>query len=249
MPQERAPIAAVVFDLDDTLYPEGEYVRGGYRAALRLLADKLGRDHPVWTAPEPPDAWLWNRFLSFCRTGQFLPGFTGGAFDALNARYHLGLDKARIEELVAAYREHSPDIRPYDGMPETLGILRTDYCLGILSDGFLPPQRLKLEALKVERFFDAVLFTEELGRSAWKPSPEGFEVVARRLDVSHAACAYVADNPAKDFVAPNRLGWRTIQYLRPGQVHAGNPAPEGGAPQVRVHLPCELVAALRSPRT
>ena len=50
-------IQAVVFDLDDTLYPERDYVRSGYRVVARHLAGMLKRD-------EPMDTWLWKRFLS-----------------------------------------------------------------------------------------------------------------------------------------------------------------------------------------
>jgi putative hydrolase of the HAD superfamily len=52
------------------------------------------------------------------------------------------------------------------------------------------------------------------------------------LGPAREACAYVADNPAKDFIAPNRLGWRSVQLLCPGQIHSANAAPKGGQPQV-----------------
>jgi hypothetical protein len=56
--------------------------------------------------------------------------------------------------------------------------------------------------------------------------------------------AYISDNPSKDFVAPNRLGWRTIQLAYPGQVHAHLPAPEGGRPQFVARLPGEVYQIL-----
>ena len=143
------------------------------------------------------------------------------------------------------YRSHRPTIRPYEGAAELLGRLHADYRLGLLSDGFLPAQQLKLEALRLGRFFDAVVFTEELGRDAWKPSPTGFEAVAKKLGAAHESCAYVADNPAKDFLAPNALGWRTVQVLRPGQVHAQKPAPPDGRPQRIARDGGKLVQALR----
>jgi hypothetical protein len=34
----------------------------------------------------------------------------------------------------------------------------------------------------------------------------------------------VADNPAKDFVAPHRLGWRTVRVRRPDSLHADVPS-------------------------
>ncbi len=55
--------------------------------------------------------------------------------------------------------------------------------------------------------------------------------MSRRLGVPAAACVYVADNPAKDFVAANALGWRTVLVKRPDALYADCPAPEGGRPQ------------------
>ena len=57
--------------------------------------------------------------------------------------------------------------------------------------------------------FDPVLFTDERGREYWKPHPWAFEQVMR----AHPAAVrffYVGDNPAKDFIAPNGLGWTTV---------------------------------------
>ena len=98
--------------------------------------------------------------------------------------------------------------------------------------------------MKLRRFFDAVVFTEELGREFWKPSPRGFELIRESLSVPHEACVYVADNLTKDFVAPNALGWRTIQYLRAEQVHSGLAAADGGQPQQIVRSPGALWEAL-----
>lgn len=224
------PARAVVFDLDDTLFPERRYVRSGYAAVGRCLRERLGTD-------EPYEQWLWRRFQT---------GRAGGAFDALNEHFSLDLNQDAVEELVEVYRTHRPDIRPFPGATHLLAMLhQQSHRLGLLTDGYLPAQRLKLDALKIGRFFDAVVFTEELGRDAWKPSTKGFELIRERLGVDHERCAYVADNPAKDFVAPNRLGWRTVQLRWWGQVHADNPPAEGGEPQhVACHLE-ELRSALR----
>ena len=228
MPETKRDILAVVFDLDDTLYPEREYVRSGYVAVAEHLREATGRS-------ERFEDWLWRRFLT---------GRTEGAFDELGRHFGLDLSRAKIAELVAVYREHAPAIRPYGGIGGMLGRLHAEFRLGLLSDGFLPAQRLKLQAVKLERFFDAVVLTEEMGRQAWKPATAGFEAIRRQLDVPHEACVYVGDNPAKDFVAPNQLGWLTVQYLRPAQIHAHKPAPDGGDPQIIVNSAGRLWTAL-----
>lgn len=221
---------AVVFDLDDTLYPERRYVRSGYRAVADALREALKTD-------EPYGRWLWRRFES---------GRSNRAFDALNEQFALGLSEQQIARLVAVYRGHAPDIRPYEGAAELLADLRGRVRLGLLSDGPLPAQQLKLDALALGECFDAVVWTDELApdRRAWKPSPLGFEAISASLAVAPASCAYVADNPAKDFVAPNALGWRTVRVVFSGQVHGrAAPAP-GGEPTATVRSWAQLRRAL-----
>ena len=228
MSDQTPKTRAVVFDLDDTLYAERDYVRSGYRA----VGEHLRRSQAA-IEDQDPAGWLWDRFLS---------GRTDGAFDALSEHFALGLSESQIGELVEVYRSHRPDISPREGIDRLLDGLAGRKRLGLLTDGFLPAQQLKFDALGLADYFDAVIFTESLGpdRKYWKPSPEGFEITAERLAVSHRACCYVADNPAKDFVAPNALGWRTIQLLLPEQVHSHKPAPEGGEAQTVVRSVEEL---------
>ena len=230
MALDNAALRAAVFDLDDTLYPERQYVLSGYCAVAEHLRASLKRTERL-------EDWLWDRFQR---------GLCRDAFQAASEHFRLGLDAAGVERLVRVYREHRPRIWPYPSVAEFLGRLHDRFRLGLLTDGFLPAQRLKLQALGIERFFDAVVFTDQMGRECWKPSAAGFERVRELLDVPHEACAYVGDNPSKDFIAPSALGWRTIRWAHPGQVHADKPAPEAGRPQTVVHLPGELYEALLS---
>lgn len=230
-----APPQAIVFDLDDTLYPERQYVRSGYLAVAKHLKQTTG-------CKEDIAQWLWDRFLS---------GQAAGAFDALNEHFRLRLSAGEISRLITLYREHRPCIKLRDGIQDLMKALTDNHkTLGIVSDGFLPAQRYKFEALGIERFFPThhIIFTEELGqnREFWKPSPKGFELLAQRMNAPHASCCYVGDNPSKDFVAPNGLGWQTVQLLLEDQVHSHKPAPPQGQPQHVVHSVQELQRFLLS---
>src|SRR5207249_9586322 len=78
----------------------------------------------------------------------------------------------------------------------------------IISDGPLAAQQRKVEALGLQAWFDPILLTDRWGRDFWKPHERAFREIEALTAAGGAACAYLGDNPQKDFVAPSRLGWR-----------------------------------------
>lgn len=198
-------IAAIVFDLDDTLYPEIQYVRSGFRAVARELANPgVGQ-----SVEQVLDMLLYT----------YRTGARDRVFNVVLEQLGRQADSQAIRGLVRTYRTHQPTLQLDPAVSRTLADLKRTHKLGLLSDGYLPAQRLKFEALRLGYFFEHVLFTEALGREYWKPHPRGFELTAKALGVGHEQIAYVADNPGKDFVAPNRLGWLTVQVNLPSRVH------------------------------
>ena len=208
-------IKAVIFDLDDTLYDEAEYCKSGFAAVAQFLADK-----PSTPSAEIIFAALWDEFSTRNRTNTF-----DGALVKLGINYDCQL----IEKLVSIYRTHLPNLTlPQDSM-DVLLQLKQKYTLALLTDGFLPAQRLKVEALGVEKFFASTIYTEELGREFWKPSTAGFEKLLKTLDVKPENAVYVADNEQKDFIGPNAMGLVTIQLIRPAGIHREVCNPISGA--------------------
>ena len=203
MPRWRA----VVLDLDDTLYPEAEYVRSGFRAVAARAQETLGI----------PAAEGEAELVAL-----FEEGVRGDTFDRWRAARGLGGDVA-VGDLVAAYRGHAPEIAPFPEAGALLRRLRADgSAVGLLSDGDPAVQGRKLDALGLREAFDAIVVTGELGPDAGKPSPRGFEEVLRRLgDAPPGESVYVSDNPAKDFVGARRAGMRSIRVRRPGGIYAG----------------------------
>ncbi len=224
-------ITTVVFDLDDTLYDEIDYCRSGFLSVSWFLAR-------ISDIPCCDDvfACLWRHFTNGNRTETF-----NAALDDIGMAY----DESLIAQLVEVYRCHRPAIKLPRDSRETLEQLKDTYTLALLTDGFLPAQRLKVQTLGIARYFQAIVYTEELGRECWKPSPAGFERLIETLAVPAAQMAYVADNENKDFIAPNRLGMLTVQVLRPARLHAGVCPQPDAAPKLRIEGLGELSAALR----
>jgi putative hydrolase of the HAD superfamily len=198
------PSRVIVFDLDDTLYPERDYVRSGLSAAGEWVLRAYGRRDFAATA--------WALFGS---------GVRGRLFDATLARLGLPDDPETIAALVDVYRHHRPLIALYPDVDRVLRALAGHARLALVSDGPLASQKRKVKVLGLDDRLDPVVLTDRWGRAFWKPHERAFREVERVTGFRGAECAYVADNPRKDFVAPQALGWRTVRVRRPGAEHAG----------------------------
>jgi carbamoyl-phosphate synthase large subunit len=214
--------SVIVFDMDDTLYPEADFVRSGHRA----VAERVWQDLRVDIEPE-----LRRRFDD---------GQRGDLMSAALAALEVNVPQDYVARvLVPVYRGHAPAIRPHVETVSVLMELRArGHLLALLSDGWAEVQRRKLAALGLDRFFDEVVITDELSREAWKPSTMGFECILGALGVTGEAAMYVSDNPHKDFAGPHLLGMLTVRIVRPGTEHGEALAP------THLHQPQCMIRAL-----
>lgn len=192
----NAKIQAVLFDLDNTLYPEEEFVVSGFRAAAKCLAACKGLD-----ADE-----LVDQMRSILRR-------EGRAklFNTLLQEIQLE-SSVWIEILLCAYRSHQPSIKLF---PEAISVLETlrgcGIAVGLITDGMASVQRQKIAALGLKHYMDIIVCTDELGDGCGKPSTVPFEVALTLLGIVPSGAAYVADDVSKDFAGPNQMGMTSIQ--------------------------------------
>ena len=158
----------------------------------------------------------------------------------------LGLkeDREMIGRMIEVYRNHGPAIGLFPDADTTLNELRGTYRLGLLSDGRASTQWTKIDALGLRDRFDVILVTSELGPGFAKPSPRPFDCISTRLQVVDSRSAYVADNPAKDFLAPNALGWTTVQVRRADGLYRDQTPPRGGVAKHVIDRLNQLVRCL-----
>lgn len=190
---------AVIFDLDDTLYPEIEFVKSGFHAvAIHLvLRHRLNKE------------LLIQNMLDIMKDKG-----RGEIFDEL--LNHLGFfSKQQVELLVSIYRSHQPKIKLFnDALPLLRRLKRYKMSLGIVTDGMASVQRNKVQALGLDKIFKAIVYTDEIGKGFSKPSIVPFEKILKLLRVKPAGAVYIGDNPKKDFIGPNSIGMLTIQINR-----------------------------------
>lgn len=214
-------VRGIVFDLDDTLYLEREYVRSGFiRVAQEVERLTGATETSVFS-------FLW---------GVFEQGHRGNTFDRFLTAHPNVANRLKVDDLVKIYRDHKPKLEPLPGVVQLIAHLRDKgFCLGLLSDGAFVGQQAKVSALNLSALLEPVILTDAWGPEFWKPHPRGYETIARAWNLAPQELMYVGDNPLKDFAAPNKLGWRTVRLRLPGQERFEQEAPSADyAPQMEI---------------
>ena len=221
---------AVIFDLDDTLISEDEYIKSGYRAVAAFLKDLYGWDERM-TCRQLYDLYLEDSTNVFNRL-----------LDSRDIRYR----DSEIMELVSVYREHVPEISYYpDVMPTLFELRNRGIKLGILSDGYAVTQRMKVTVLKSKKMFDKIILTDELGREYWKPDPRPFIMMKEAFQIGWDDMIYVGDNPKKDFYIGHDFPIMTVRIMREQSVYLNEQYREGVTEAARIDNLKELINIIR----
>jgi putative hydrolase of the HAD superfamily len=174
-------IQAILFDLDDTLYPESEFALSGYRAVARAVAANGECDYK--TAFD-------------CMQAAFLAAGRKAVFPCLLERFP-GLSMT-IDNMVRVYREHVPEIRLFPGYRDILEELGKNYRLGMITDGLPAVQRGKVRALGIEGLFEKIVYSWDYGEQRQKPHLYPFALMLETLRIEPQSALFVGDNAEKD---------------------------------------------------
>ena len=190
---ENGVIKGVIFDLDDTLFSEKEYVRSGYKA----VSDYLGGGYE-------------DRLWSFFEAGR-------AAIDELLKEIGREEEKKAAVEI---YRNHKPNIHLYSGVIEMIERLKSrGIKVGIITDGRPEGQKKKIKALGLD--VDDVIITDELGGLQFrKPCDIAYRIMLHRWKTPASQVVYVGDNQAKDFQAPQQLGMKNVWFRNPDGIYS-----------------------------
>jgi putative hydrolase of the HAD superfamily len=207
----------LVFDLDDTLFLERDYVRTGFEAVGNWAGKQLG----VHAFGER----AWQLFQE---------GHREHVFDfVLKESGHEPSPKL-IEEMVSVYRTHRPRISVLPDAIKCLASFHGKTKLALITDGPLAAQERKVRALRLKQWFDLVVFTDRWGNEFSKPHRRAFEYVQSRVKPDGRGFIYIGDNPKKDFSAPLALGWKTVRVRRLQGLHFLAEAPAGTVPDIEM---------------
>ena len=136
-----------IFDLDDTLLYELDYLKSAYHEIARTIGE----------------TGLYDEMMALYHEGQ-------DVFGMIENKHKISKNL-----LLHSYRVHFPTLSlKEDAAAIIREIKKKGHLLGLISDGRSIAQRNKLKALGLESSFDKIVISEEIGSE--KPSLQNFEV-------------------------------------------------------------------------
>ena len=180
--------ATVVFDLDDTLVKEIDYLKSAFKA-IAAKVDSAKNDS------------LFNQMLLWYQNKE-------NVLQNIESLY--GITVAELRQL---YRSHYPHFSNASTVFTLLNSLKEKgFYIGLITDGYSLTQRNKIKSLGIEDLFDLIVISEEFGSE--KPNENNYKVFHQFATKYYY---YIGDNTAKDFLAPNQLGWISVCLLNNGE--------------------------------
>lgn len=216
--------AAVLFDLDNTLYPYRPAHEAGMRSIADKAATKLGIEpnhfNSVFSRARNDiknqlgnTASSHSRLLYFQRTLEYL---------GLRSQVVLSLE---LEQTY--WRNFLSAIKLREGVTEFLDLLaRFSIPKVIITDLTSQVQFRKLVFLNLDQRFEYVVTSEESG--ADKPDAVGFKVARKKLSKELESIWMIGDNYLSDLIgAKNSIGAATLGLRSELGKHASDPQVDG----------------------
>jgi putative hydrolase of the HAD superfamily len=191
-------IEAVLFDLDDTLYPQKEWLDGAWEA-VASAARGYGADEDR----------MHRALLEIAGQGSDRGRIIDRALEAIGAA------GVPVQPLVRAFLAHRPQrLECYPGAQDAVAQIRRHVPVALVTDGDPDLQRAKLSLLGLTDAFDTVVLSDELGREHRKPDPAPFRRALELLGgVDASRAVVVGDRPDKDVAGAAAAGMRVVRVL------------------------------------
>jgi len=193
-------IKAVIFDIDNTLYPSHEFaelarknaINAMIRAGLELDEKKIEKELE----------------LVIRKKGSNYPNH----FDDVLKKFKVRNKAKYVAAAVAAYHDTKITILPYPEVPNVLLRLRDKKIrLYIASEGLEVKQWDKLLRLQIAQYFDDVFVVDQKEGGKNKMF---YERVSRKIGIEPSECIMVGDKEDKDIIPAKKAGFKTFRIFR-----------------------------------
>jgi len=197
---------AVLFDIDDTLFPSSEFAELARRNAIRAMIE-MG-------IPKGEKELYRGLMEIIRRTGSNYPNH----FDMLCRKLRVRRPARYVAAGVGAYHNTKTAIQPFPTVPRTLLALReSGYRLYVATNGEATKQWDKLIRLQIALYFEDVFVSEELGE---EKGARFFRKALRALNsrpgtrnIEARDCVMVGDREDADIAPARAVGMRTIRVM------------------------------------
>lgn len=192
-------IKVVVFDLDDTLYNEIDYMISGFEKVVKYVNDNYKININI------------ENTIKKMKEDYF---FGEKPINKLLSGYNL-YNEENMNKCLNVYREHIPKIVLDKDIKNMLYDIKiNNKKLGIITDGRPEGQRAKIKALNIEDLFDYIIITDEIGGVKYrKPNKISYDMMKEHFGVRYEEMCYVGDNIKKDFIYPEKVGMKSICFI------------------------------------
>lgn len=200
------PIRALLFDLDDTLWPITPVIE----RAETLLFDWLSDQVPLVTERYTIAAMRKRRSELMAEHPRFRVDLWALRHAALHEAFvTCGADTTRIEEAMAVFTTARNQVTLFDDVLVCLPRLAERITLGSLTNG-----AADLRQIGLDHHFAVSLAAHEIGRA--KPDPAVFHAACEALVLPPSQVAYVGDDLRLDVEGAQKAGLRGIWLNRHG---------------------------------
>jgi putative hydrolase of the HAD superfamily len=207
------PLTTLFFDLDDTLLETHD----AHQTALEASCKRAVEAHPGWTVDRMRAAFVRTYLALEAELEAGNLKFTSQAPFRIRTweetLRECGLSTTLGEELAHVYlAERRKRYALYPEVATVLNELEQEYRLVLVTNGLGELQREKVAAVRLERWFERIIVSGEVG--SWKPDPAIFH---RALDLAEAQpleTVMLGDSLQRDIQGAGALGIRTVWVRR-----------------------------------
>ena len=188
----------LIFDLDDTLYNELDFVYQGFRQVSFILEKRTK---------------INNRKIFKELKNILKKNGRGKIFDFYCKKKNI-YSSTLIKNLINEYRFSNKKINLDSGYKKILNFLKKKHSLYLVTDGYWRVQSKKVQLLKIRKYFKKIYYTDYYGKKASKPSLICFRKIKIEEKCKWGDMVYFGDNQQKDFKNLNIVGSKTFFVSR-----------------------------------
>lgn len=199
-----SPIKAVLFDLDDTLWPIVPVIK----RAENLLYDWLKAHAPSVTERVTIESMRERRQQLMATDPVYQLDLRILRHAVLSEAFRdAGLDVRLVEQAMAVFSKARNEVTPFEDVLPTLERLQGRVILGSVSNGVAD-----LDAIGIAHFFQASVAAHRVGCA--KPDAAIFHAACEALGVAPQEALYVGDDPLLDVEGAQKAGLRAVWINR-----------------------------------